>query len=270
MTALDCGGGDAIFLVLPDHTTMLVDAGGARMDSGREGAYRGRRWDPGEDIVSPYLWSRGVKKIDVVALTHAHSDHLGGLAAVIRNFQVGEFWHGPTPSTPAYDTLMRQADRQGIPARQMAAGDRIPLGSASVEVLWPPRDRPLASAPSNDDSVVMRVSAGEAAVLLTGDISQEVEGELLRSGARLNSSVLKVAHHGAKGSSSPEFLARVGASVALIGSEGGTEVSLPAVETLDRLKAAGVQTLRTDLQGAVSVNLTGSQLAAHAYGRPGE
>ncbi len=270
VTVIDVGGGDAIFLVLPDQTTMLVDAGGSRMDAGRDGAYRGRRWDPGEDIVSPYLWSRGIKKIDVVALSHAHSDHMGGLAAVIRNFQIGEFWHGPTPPTPAYDALMRQAARQGIPTRQKVAGDRSSLGGALVEVLWPPRDRPLASAPSNDGSVVMRVSAGEAAVLLTGDISQEVEGELVRSGARLKSTVLKVAHHGAKNSSSTEFLARVGASVALIGSEGGTQVGLPAVKTLDRLKAAGAQTLRTDLEGAVSVNLTGSRLAAHAYGRPGE
>lgn len=270
VTALDVGGGDAIFLVLPDRTTMLIDAGGSRMDSGRDGAYRGRRWDPGEDIVSPYLWSRGIKKIDVIALSHAHSDHMGGLAAVVRNFQVGEFWHGPTPSTSAYDALMRQAARQGIPTRQKVAGDRISLGGALVEVLWPPRDRPLASAPSNDDSLVMRVSAGEAAVLLTGDISQEVEGELVRSGARLKSTVLKVAHHGSKGSSSAEFLTCVGASVALIGSEGGTQVGLPAVMTLDRLQAAGAHTLQTDLQGAVSVNLRGSRLATHDYGRPGE
>lgn len=270
VTAIDVGSGDAIFLVLPDRTTMLVDAGGSRMDSGREGAYRGRRWDPGEDIVSPYLWSRGIKKIDVVALSHAHSDHMGGLAAVIRNFQIGDFWHGPTPSTPAFDALMTQLERQGIPARQRVAGDRTSLGGAVVEVLWPPRERPVSSAPSNDDSMVMRVSAGEAAVLLTGDISQEVERELVRSGVRLKSTVLKVAHHGAKSSSSPEFLTCVGPSVALIGSEGGTQVGLPSLETLDRLNAAGAHILQTDLQGAVSVNLTGSRLTAHAYGRPGE
>jgi len=270
VTALDCGGGDAIFLVLPDQTTMLVDGGGARLDTGRDGAYRGRRWDPGEDIVSPYLWSRGIKKLDVVALSHAHLDHLGGLGAVIRNFQVGEFWHSANPPTPAYQALIADLQRQGIPMRRLAAGEGVPLGGASVEILWPPRDRSPSSIPSNDDSLVMRVSAGEAAVLLTGDISEEVERELLRSGVRLNSAVLKVAHHGAKSSSSAEFLARVEPSVALIGSEGGTPVGLPAVETLERLRVAGARILRTDLQGAVTVEMQASRLAVRSYGGPGD
>ena len=93
VTALDCGQGDALFLVLPDKTTMLVDASGSRNRSTSEGAFQGRRWDPGEDIVSPYLWSRGIKKIDIVVLSHPHEDHLGGLFAVVRNFRIGEFWH---------------------------------------------------------------------------------------------------------------------------------------------------------------------------------
>ncbi|MFB3920939.1 MAG: ComEC/Rec2 family competence protein [Terriglobia bacterium] len=270
VTVLDCGGGDAIFLVLPDRTTMLVDAGGSRMGSGREGAFRTRRWDPGEDIISPYLWSRGIKKVDIVALSHAHSDHLGGLPAVIRNFQIGEFWHSPTPSVAAFDALRNQMARQRIPARQKVAGDRNPLGGALVEVLWPPGNRPLAAGPANDDSLVMRVSAGEAGVLLTGDISREVEQELLRSGVRLESRVLKVAHHGARGSSGAEFLARVGASVALIGSEGGTDASLPSLETLGRLKAAGLQPMQTDLQGAITVSMSRSRMATHVYGQAGE
>ncbi len=270
VTALDCGGGDAIFLVLPDRRTMLIDAGGSRMESGRGAASRGRRWDPGEDIVSPYLWSRGIKRLDVIVLSHAHADHMGGLTAVVRNFQVGEFWHGPNPSTSAYQALLAEVSRHGIPQRQMAAGERIPLGGASVEILWPPRDRSLSSAPSNDDSLVMRVSAAENAVLLTGDISAEVERELLGSGARLKSTVLKVAHHGARSSSSAEFLARVGPSVALIGSEGGTEVSLPAVETLDRLRAAGARILRTDLDGAATVEMRDTRWVARAYGAPAD
>ena len=75
LTALDCGQGDALFLVLPDGTTMLLDAGGSRTRGAREGGFQGRRWDSGEDIVSPYLWSLGIKKIDVVVLTHASPDH---------------------------------------------------------------------------------------------------------------------------------------------------------------------------------------------------
>jgi len=270
VTALDCGGGDAIFLVLPDRTTILVDGGGARMDTGRDGAYRGRRWDPGEEIVSPYLWSRGIKKLDVVALSHAHLDHLGGLGAVIRNFQVGKFWHSANPPTPAYQALIAELQRQGIPTRRLTAGEGIPLGGASVEILWPPRDRPLSSTPSNDDSLVMRISADEAAVFLPGDISQEVEQELLRSGGRLSSTVLKVAHHGTKSSSSGEFLARVAPSAALLTGEGGNLGNLPAAETLERLRVAGARVLRTDLQGAVTAEMQGSRLAVRSYGGPGD
>ncbi len=89
LTALDCGQGDALFLVLPGGTTMLLDAGGSRTRGAREGGFQGRRWDSGEDIVSPYLWSLGLKRIDVVALTHARPDQLGGLYAVLGKLSRG-------------------------------------------------------------------------------------------------------------------------------------------------------------------------------------
>jgi competence protein ComEC len=262
VTALDCGGGDSIFLVLPGPRTMLMDACGMRTDSGRDGAYRGRRWDPGEDIVSNYLWSRGIKKLDVVALSHAHADHLGGLGAVVRNFQVGEFWRGANPPTPAYQTLLAEVERRGIPMRQVAGGDRIPLGGASIEVLWPPSSRVPMSAPSNDDSVVMRVTGAGGTVLLAGDISEKVELELMHSGTRLESTVLKVAHHGAKDSSSVEFLTRVSPSVAMTTGDGP---NLPAIETLDRLRRAGARLLRTDLEGAVTAEIQDSRLTVRTY-----
>ncbi len=268
VTALDCGGGDALFVVLPDRTTMLVDGGGFRLGSAREGAFRGRRWEPGEDIVSPYLWSRGVKKIDVVALSHAHEDHLGGLAAVVRNFRVGEFWHGPNAPTPRYEGLLADVRRRAIPTRLLAAGEHIPLGGASVEILWPRRDHSVALRPSNDDSVVMRISSAETSVLLPGDISEQVERDLVQSGMPLRSQLLKVAHHGGRTSSSAEFLARVSPSIALVTVEGGNPSNLPSPEALDRLQAAGVKTYRTDIAGAVTVELRGSQLSVRAYGTP--
>jgi len=187
LTALDCGQGDALFLVLPDGTTLLVDAGGSRMRSAREGGFQGRRWDAGEDIVSPYLWSRGLKKIDVVALTHTHVEQAGGLYAILENFHVGEFWHAPEPETPEYAALLETVAERGIPTRTLMGGDALSYGDASIRVLWPGTDSgnvaPGFSPASgragrkagarsishgNDNSLVMRIGAGGMNFLLPG------------------------------------------------------------------------------------------------------
>ncbi len=265
LTALDCGQGDALFLVLPDRTTILVDAAGTPDRGAQEGAFQGRRWDPGEDIVSPYLWSRGIKHLDIVVLTHAHEDHLGGLAAVVRNFRIGEFWHGRNPPTSKYQALLGEVRGQGIRERQLAAGDTITRGSALTQVLWPPARRQPGRAASNDDSLALRIIAGEASVLLPGDVSREVELELLASGVELGSQVLKVAHHGSASSSSPEFLSRVAPRVALISAEASGLVILPSAETLERLRHARARIFRTDTDGAVTVELRSGSLVVRRH-----
>src|SRR6202043_1853741 len=114
VTVLDVGQGDSIFVAFPDGRTMLVDGGGLP-----GGAYlHGHRpgIDIGEDVVSPYLWSRGLKRIDIVALTHGHEDHLGGLPAVLRNFRVGQLWVGRDVNSAAYHGLLSTAaaDRKSV------------------------------------------------------------------------------------------------------------------------------------------------------------
>ena len=265
VTALDCGSGDALFLVLPDRSTMLVDAGGSPGRSTSEGTFQGRRWDPGENIVSPYLWSRGIQKIDIVALSHAHEDHLGGLFAVVKNFHIGEFWNGRNPPTPAYQALLEQIRRRGILVRELSQGDLIERGTISLRVLWPPPGPSSLLFPPNDASLVLRISDGQSSVLLPGDISAAVERKLVRSGTLSESEVLKVAHHGSKSSSSPEFLARVLPRVALLSSDGTTFSNLPNPDTLARLRAVGARVLRTDLDGAVTVTLRGSALSIQSY-----
>jgi len=266
LTALDCGQGDALFVVFPDRRTMLIDGGGSRARGAREGGFQGRRWDPGEDIVSPYIWSRGIKKIDVLVLSQAHEDHLGGLPAVLENFRVGEFWHAANPATPAYLSLLEQVRQRGIPARQLARGDVLERGGATVQVLWPPAERQLSGRPSNDDSLALRVSHGGASLLLPGDISQTVEQELLASAPPLESQVLKVSHHGARSASGADFLARVSPRVAVVSAEYGGLGNLPNPETLARLRGVGAQVFRTDLDGAITVELRSSAPAVRCYG----
>ncbi len=255
VTALDCGQGESLLVVLPDRTTMLVDGSGSRQRSASEGALQGRPWDPGEDIVSPYLWSRGIKKLDIVVLSVPHQDHLGGLHAVARNFRIGEFWHARNGSTQAYWEFLRA---KRVVERTLAAGDELARGAAAVQVLWPQRSSHPAASPSNDDSLVLRVSYAGGSVLLTGDITAKAERELLASGQRLDSLVLKVAHHGSNSSSSREFLARVNPRVALISDSSFYSGNLPLAETLARLRDQGVRVFRPDVDGATTVEMGGS------------
>jgi competence protein ComEC len=266
ITGLDCGQGDSLFLVLPDKTTMLVDASGSRQRSTSEGAFQGRLWDPGEDIVSPYLWSRGIKKIDIVVLSHPHEDHLGGLFAIVRNFQIGEFWHAANSAGTAYWDLLERVRQKGVAERTLGAGDELDRGGAAVRVLWPARSWRPSDLPSNDDSLVLRVTYHGGSVLLTGDISAEVERELLASGQDLDSQVLKVAHHGSRSSSSAEFLARVNPRLAVLTGGSRDFGNLPSPETLARLRERGIRVFRSDVEGATTVQMRDGSMAVRCYG----
>jgi competence protein ComEC len=266
VTALDCGQGDSLFLVFPDKTTMLVDASGSRQRSTSEGAFQGRHWDPGEDIVSPYLWSRGMKKIDIVVLSHPHEDHLGGLFAIVQNFQIGEFWHAANSPTPAYSALLERVRRRRVAEWTISAGDELERGETMVRALWPARSRRASGLPSNDDSLVLRLTYHGGSVLLTGDISTKVERELLASGQGLESQVLKVAHHGSNSSSSAEFLARVNPRLAMVTGGSGDFGNLPSPETLARLRERGIRVFRSDVEGATTVQFRDGSLAVSCYG----
>jgi competence protein ComEC len=255
ITALDCGQGDSLFLVLPDKSTLLVDASGSRNRSTSEGAFQGRLWDPGEDIVSPYLWSRGIKKIDIVVLSRPHEDHFGGLFAVVRNFPMGEFWHAANSATPAYSALLERVRQKGVTERTLAAGDELERGGAAIRVLWPARSWRPPGLPSNDDSLVLRLRYHGESVLLPGDISSQVEQALLASGEPLQSRVLKVAHHGSNSSTSSEFLARVDPHLAIITAGPAGFGNLPSPATLERLHERGIRVFRPDVDGATTVQV---------------
>ncbi len=257
VTALDCGQGESLLVVLPDRTTLLVDGSGSRQRSAGEGALQGRLWDPGEDIVSPYLWSRGIKKLDIVVLSVPHEDHLGGLSAVARNFRIGEFWHARNGSTQVYWELLEALRARRVAERTLAAGDDLERGGAAVQVLWPERSSQPAASPSNDDSLVLRVSYAGGSVLLTGDITAKAERALLASRQGLASLVLKVAHHGSNSSSSREFLARVNPRVALLSGGSNDFGNLPGAETLARLSDQGIRVFRPDVDGATTVEMGG-------------
>ena len=262
VTALDCGGGDALLVVLPDQSTMLFGACGGRNRLNRGAAGR-HRWDPGENIVSPYLWWRGLRSIDVLVLADTHGDHLAGLGTVAENFRVGEFWHADVPPILLYEELTQTLRRRGVHVRQVAAGDAVVRGSTQVQILWPAGNPSWSRDPNPDDAVVVRIVDGAGTVLVPGDISRPEERQLVNSTAQLAGRVLKVAHQGAKSYSSPEFLARVSPQIAIVTGEG---VTLPNPETLARLHQVGARVLRPDIDGAVTAEIKGSALRVRTYG----
>jgi competence protein ComEC len=117
--------------------------------------------DIGEEVVSPYLWSRGITRLDVVALTHAHADHMGGMTAVLANFRPRELWLGVDSPAPELQSLLSEARNLGIVIIEHKAGDRFELGGAAVRILAPPPDADAKTMRPNEASLVMKVCYGK-------------------------------------------------------------------------------------------------------------
>jgi competence protein ComEC len=154
LTVLDVGQGDSLFVVSPTGKTLLIDGGGAF--GGFPGQEQARGSDPGEEAVSPYLWGRGFKKIDIVALTHGHQDHLGGLNAILENFRIGRLWIGRKVNNPGLARLEASARERHIPVEYEARGKRFLLDEVQGEFLWPESSPAgAAAAAKNNDSLVL-------------------------------------------------------------------------------------------------------------------
>lgn len=255
VTAIDVGQGDAIFAVSPDGRTMLVDAGGPTGGS----SVRQGNFEIGEDVVSPYLWSRGVRRLDVVALTHAHSDHMGGMPAILRNFHPRELWVGHNPPIPAYQNLLGEAADLGITVRSFSAGDTPAFGNTVVRVLAPAPGYQPGDSATNNDSLVLHLSYAGHSALLEGDAEAPSEAAMLSLPAdELSSDLLKVGHHGSKTSTIPPFLERVAPRLAVISVGPFNSYHHPRWDTLDKLQGEGARTWRTDLLGISTFYIDGN------------
>jgi len=256
LTAIDVGQGESLLVAFPDGKLALVDGGGIPVF----GARRRPRLDIGEDVVSAYLWSRSIRRLDVVVMTHAHEDHLGGLAAIVKNFRPRELWRGAAPEEdPAWAELKRQALARGVRIVPLVAGSRFRYGGAEVAVLAP-AEGVVASRAQNDDSAVLRMRHGRHSFLLTGDITRRVEAQL--EAGKID--VLKVAHHGARDSTSAAFLDAADPAVAIVSAGLDNSYNLPSPEVLERLRERRVAVLRTDRLGLVTVRTDGRRLELDA------
>jgi competence protein ComEC len=262
LTVLDVGQGDSLFITFPDGQTMLVDAGGALGNIHSGGMHSGL--DVGEDVVSPYLWSRGLKRIDVVALTHAHMDHIGGLTAVLENFQVTELWVGRDIDIAVYRDLLALARQRGVRIVHLKQGDTFTRGSVAGSILWPDETAEHDAA-KNDDSLVMRLVDGTQSFVLSGDIEKPSERKILEENETVNATFLKVAHHGSKTSTIEPFLSSAHPAYAAISAGKDNSFGHPSQEVVERLEAAGVRVYRTDRDGAITATTDGQTLTVSSY-----
>jgi competence protein ComEC len=235
ITALDVGQGLAV-LVRTANRALLYDAGPAY----------GPEADSGGRIVVPLLRATGVRSVDLLVLSHEDIDHLGGALTVLEALEV----HALASSLPRSHSLHSLAPMP----RRCAAGIAWSWDGVRFEFLHPPAG--WETARRNNQSCVLRVTAGTSSMLLTGDIERAAELFLLESKIS-RSDALLVPHHGSRTSSSEEFIAAVAPRWAIVPAGYRNRFGHPAREVLERYARAGVTVLRTDRDGAVSVVLNG-------------
>lgn len=240
---IDVGQADAA-LVLCDGQAMLIDGGNAEDSS----------------LMYTHLKNRGITRLDYVIGTHAHEDHIGGIAGALNYASVVKAYCPVTSySSRAFDNFMKAVRNHGVSVAVPTVGERFSLGSASCQIIGV-----NSTDDTNNSSIVLRITYGNTSFLFTGDAEREAEEIILNSGYDLRSDVLKVGHHGSSSSTGYLWLRQVAPSYAVISVGKGNSYGHPTETVLSRLRDADVTTYRTDLQGDIICVSDGQSLQFRA------
>ena len=248
---VDVGQGDCAVVITPHKRCLIFDTGGVR----------DKVFDVGGRVVVPYLKHENIREVDKIFLTHVHEDHAGGAGTVIKKLPVGEIITAGE-SKSEYAAVFGIAEEYLPPLKQGHAGENYNVDGVEVEVLFAPR-----VGTGNEISNVYRVRYGGVSFLITGDLITEVEAQILREGIDVSSTVLKVAHHGSKTSSSEEFLRAVKPKCAVICVGYGNNFGHPRAEVLERLENLPTKIYRTDRDGLIKFKTDGKNLRVETFNK---
>ena len=259
LTMFDVGQGESLLLETPGGKRILVDTGGAPF---------GGSLDIGARVLAPALWARSARALDTVLITHGDPDHIGGALDVLADFRPRHLWMGVlVPGHRPTQDVVNAANRRGISLGLRRAGETDVDGDLHLRVLHPPPPDWERRRVRNDDSVVIEVVYRDVAVLLTGDISAEVERAILPRLTRAPTRILKAAHHGSRTSSSLALLSDWRPQLAVISAGRGNTFGHPAPEVLQRFEAIGSTVFRTDLDGQIDLETDGQHVEVRTFRR---
>lgn len=244
VTYLDVGQGDAA-VVQCGGQTMMIDGGKAKASS----------------FIYSWLKQHGITYIDYMVATHSDADHIGGLSGALNYAKVGTAYCSTTTGdTKTFKSLVKYLGKQGKTLTVPKAGQSFSLGNAKVRLLGPVNH----SDDDNNSSIVLKISYGKTSFLFTGDAERKEEEDLLSSGYDLESTVLKVGHHGSDTSTSYLFLHTVNPKYAVISVGADNSYGHPTEAVLSRLRDADVTTYRTDMQGTITAVSDGKSVTFSA------
>ena len=256
VTFLDVGQGEAVVLELPHGKTILVDGGGMESE----------HFDVGERLIAPFLWGRGISRLDGVVISHPHTDHWNGLPFVIDHFRPATLWiNGDRQGEADYATLLAKTTSLGIAIRVPQQGDVLCQSSGATlrnlgdlhlppAALLPARSGRPRRTDANNQSLVLQLRHGNQACLLPGDIDMEHEQGVLKV-AGLESAVLLAPHHGSKHSSSPQFIVAVKPRTIVVSAQGGSRARFPHPEKRKMWEEMGIPVLITGVSGSIGVTM---------------
>lgn len=232
--------GDAILLRSTEGKNVLIDGGYPN------------------GLAAAYLREQGVTHLNMIVITHPHDDHTGGVIEILNTIPTdlvvsnGE----PLPDSPVYLALQETIRSVGVKTQVVRAGDELPFGYLTFQVLSPDMISPNSV---NHNSVILRLAVGKVAFLFTGDTDSVEQMSLLNVEENVQADIYKIPHHGAYGNTYPEFIAKVNPAVAIYMAGAGNMHGFPEAPTLRIFEAAGIVVYGTDMNGTIVVKTNGKE-----------